>query len=218
MRKILKYGVIAFVLLILVLLMINYYVILFAKGKILVQDEYSSLDDVDCIIVLGAGVRDGRPSPLLEDRLREGIKLYESGLAKKIIVSGDHGRDDYDEVNIMKNYMIENGVPSEDVFMDHAGFSTYDSIYRAKEIFKARKVVIVTQKYHLYRALYIADKLGLEAYGVASDDEVNGALYREFREVLARNKDVVKCIFKPQSTYLGEEIPVSGNGDLTNDK
>ena len=102
--------------------------------------------------------------------------------------------------------------------MDHAGFSTYESIYRAKEIFNVKKIIIVTQKYHLYRALYIANQLGIEAYGVGSDPrQYVGATYREAREILARDKDFVKCIFKPKPTYLGETIPVSGNGDITND-
>jgi vancomycin permeability regulator SanA len=119
----------------------------------------------------------------------------------------------------MKNYLIEKGITSENIFMDHAGFSTYDSIYRAKEIFKAKKVIVITQKYHLYRALHIANKLGLEAYGVNSDPRrYTGQTYRELREILARNKDFIKCLFKPEPTYLGEAIPVSGNGDTTNDK
>ena len=119
----------------------------------------------------------------------------------------------------MKEFAINEGVPSEDVFMDHAGFSTYDSIYRAKEIFKAKNIIIVTQEYHLYRALYIAESLGLNAYGVSADSrKYAGQTSRELREILARDKDFVKSIFKPKSTYLGEEIPVSGNGDVTNDK
>ena len=158
---------------------------------------------MDCIIILGAGIWDNKPSPMLEDRLLEGIKLYKNNVSDKIIMSGDHGREEYDEVNTMKNYAIENGVLSEDIFMDHAGFSTYESIYRAKEIFKAKKIVIVTQKYHLYRALYIANKLGIEAYGVGSDPrQYVGATYREIREILARDKDFVKCIFKLTSIYL----------------
>ncbi len=119
----------------------------------------------------------------------------------------------------MKQVAIDNGIPSADIFMDHAGFSTYDSIYRAKEIFQAQKVIIVTQKYHLYRALYIANQLGLKAYGVAADTRsYAGQSYRELREILARDKDFVKSIFKVKPTYLGEAIPVSGNGDVTNDK
>ena len=155
---------------------------------------------------------------MLEDRLLEGIKLYQNSVSDKIIMSGDHGRREYDEVNIMKNYAIEKGIPSENIFMDHAGFSTYESIYRAKDIFEAKKVVIVTQEYHLYRALYIANQLGLEAYGVGADPrQYVGAAYRELREILARDKDFIKCIFKPEPTYLGDTIPVSGNVDITND-
>ena len=134
-------------------------------------------------------------------------------------MSGDHGQESYDEENAMKQYAIKNNVPSEDVFMDHAGFSTYESIYRAKEIFKADKIVIVTQEYHLYRALYIAEKLGIEAYGVASDlHKYGGQNARDVREVLARCKDFATSIVKPKPTYLGEEIPIDGNGNGTNDK
>lgn len=132
---------------------------------------------------------------MLQDRLDEGVKLYKEGIASKIIMSGDHGREEYDEVNIMKEYAIEQGVPSEDIFMDHAGFSTYESIYRAKEIFDADNIVIVTQEYHLYRALYIAEKLDINAYGVNSDPrKYSGQTFRELREILARNKDFINCI------------------------
>jgi vancomycin permeability regulator SanA len=102
--------------------------------------------------------------------------------------------------------------------MDHAGFSTYECMYRAKEIFAAKKIVIVTQKYHLYRALYIAEQMGIEAYGVSAD--YRGYLNqeaRDLREVLARVKDFAMCIFKPEPTYLGETIPVWGDGELTHD-
>lgn len=171
------------------------------------------------IIVLGCQVKDdGSLSHMLRDRLMRGLEVYEAGAAPKLLMSGDHGREDYDEVGAMKNYAIENGVPSEDIFMDHAGFSTYETVYRAKEIFEADKVIIVTQEYHLYRALYIAKQLGVEAYGVSSDlNTYAGQSMRDFREVLARCKDWAMCIFKPEPKYLGEAIPVSGNGDLTND-
>ena len=201
-----------------IVLGINLYIRLSTKNQIIVENEYSNLLDVDCIIILGAGIWGDKPSPMLEDRLLEGIKLYQNGVSDKIIMSGDHGKKEYDEVNIMKSYAIEKGIPSENIFMDHAGFSTYESIYRAKDIFQAKKVVIVTQKYHLYRALYIANQLGLEAYGVGADPrQYVGATNREIREILARDKDFIKCIFKPEPTYLGDTIPVSGNGDVTND-
>ena len=187
-----------------------------AKDRIITADEAAELENTDCVLVLGAGVRDGSPTPMLRDRLITGISLYESGAAPKIIMSGDHGREDYDEVNVMKSYAVENGVPDSDVFMDHAGFSTYDSIYRAKAVFEADSITIVTQKYHLYRALYIADKLGINAVGVAADlDDYSGQLKRDLREITARDKDFFSCLFKPEPKYLGEKIPVSGDGNIT---
>jgi len=185
--------------------------------KIITAEEAT---DADCILVLGCGVReDGSPSLMLRDRLEKGIELYEAGTAPKLLMSGDHGRKDYDEVNLMKSYAMEKGVPSEDIFMDHAGFSTYDSMYRARDIFCAEKVIVVSQEYHLYRALYLAEKLGLEAYGVpAQDVNYRGQAYREFREMLARAKDFCTAVIQPEPKYLGEKISVSGNGDLTNDK
>ena len=189
-------------------------------GKNIITPEYAAeLKDVDCIIVLGCQVHDNEnPSDMLADRLTRGIDLYNQGVAPKIIMSGDHGQMEYDEVNTMKRVAIDADVPSDDVFMDHAGFSTYESLYRAKEIFEADKLVIVTQKYHLYRALYIAKQLGIEAYGVDSDYRTYwGESTREAREILARCKDYIKTIFKPKPSYLGETIPVSGDGDITND-
>lgn len=216
MKKYLKFILLIPIIIIIIVFSINFYVINSTKDQII---NTKDLNDVDCIIVLGAGVWGDNPSPMLEDRLLKGIELYNKGVAPKIIMSGDHGQKEYDEVNIMKEYAINEGVPSEDVFMDHAGFSTYESIYRAKEIFGVKKVVIVTQEYHLYRAIYIANKLGIKAYGVNADPrDYAGQLYREVREILARNKDFVKSIFKPKSTYLGESIPINGNGNITNDK
>ncbi len=194
---------------------IDYYVRKSTEEYIL-QPENAG-DGYDCILVLGCGVYDDTPSHMLEDRLLQGIELYFNGAGGKLLMSGDHGRENYDEVNVMKNFALDRGVPSEDVFMDHAGFSTYESMYRAKEIFKAEKILIVTQEYHLYRAIYDARALGIEAYGVASDPRsYSGQIYRDVREVLARNKDFLFGIFKPEPTYLGEEIPVYGNGNATN--
>lgn len=219
MKKVIIYGIIIIIAIIIMIFGINFYVKFATKKQIVTNNECSKIQDVDCIIVLGAGIWGDKPSPMLEDRLLEAISLYKNNVSSKIIMSGDHGRTEYDEVNIMKKFAIEKGVPSEDIFMDHAGFSSYESIYRAKEIFEAKNVIIVTQKYHLYRSIYIANKLGIEAYGVGADPRrYVGETYREIREILARNKDFVKCIFKPKPTYLGDKIPVSGNGDITNDK
>jgi SanA protein len=210
-----------FILLILffIIIVINTYVKNSAEDRIISSNEAVNLN-ADCILVLGAGVRaDGTPSPMLKDRLLQGIALYEMGASDRLLMSGDNTRKGYDEVNTMKQYAIDHGVPSEHIFMDHAGISTYDSIYRAKEIFQAEKIIIVSQKYHLYRALYISDSLGIDAYGVSADSIIYaGQEFREIREIAARTKDFVKCIIKPPASILGEVIPVSGDGNVTNDK
>ncbi len=190
------------------------------KDRILTLEKAAKLENVDCILVLGCGLTaDGRPSAMLHDRLEQGVALYGMDAAPKLLMSGDHGREIYDEVNAMKQFAVDAGIPTGDVFMDHAGFSTYESIYRAKEIFQAEKIIIVTQEYHLYRALYIAEQFGLEAYGVGADQRTYyGQSARDLREVLARVKDFGTSIFKPEPTYLGDAIPIWGNGDLTNDE
>lgn len=174
----------------------------------------------DAVLVLGAQVKpDGSLSKMLKERLDTGISIYKAGLTDRMIMSGDHGREDYDEVNAMKSYAIEQGVPSECIFMDHAGFSTYESMYRAKEIFQADNIIVVTQKYHMYRALYDAKAMGIESKGVVCDTRVyKGDRYRKLREMAARIKDVGITITKPKPTCLGDVIPVTGNGDVTNDK
>lgn len=198
---------------------VNGYVVLSTKNQILLSSEAAELPDVDCILVLGCRVYEDRtPSHMLEDRLRRSVELYRAGAAPKLLMSGDHGQREYDEVGAMKQYALAEGVSSQDVFMDHAGFSTYESLYRAKEIFGVEKVIIVTQEYHLHRALQIARALGLEAYGVSADyRSYTGQLMRDIREIMARNKDVLSTIFLPKPTYLGEKIPISGDGDVTND-
>lgn len=188
-----------------------------ANKRIINADEARELSDVDCILVLGCLVRaDGTPSDMLADRLTVGCELYESGVADKLLFSGDHGQNDYDEVSAMKDFALDRKIAAENIFLDHAGFSTYESVYRAKKIFGAKKIVIVTQKYHLYRALYIAKALGLDAYGVASDlNTYRGQSYRDAREVLARCKDFAYCIFKVKPTYLGEPISLKASGEIT---
>ena len=198
---------------------INAYVVNSTRDRLLSPEAAALLEDVDCIIVLGCKVKsDGTPSDMLEDRLRRGVELFHAGAAPKLLMSGDHGTMTYNEVQSMKQFAMDRDIASSDVFMDHAGFSTYESIYRAKDIFQAKKVIIVSQKYHLYRALYIANALGIEAYGVHADyRNYAGQSSYDLREILARNKDFFTSIFKPEPTYRGEAIPIWGNGNLTND-
>lgn len=204
-------------------LAVDAYVVLSTRDRVIAAEECASLEDVDCVLVLGCKVQsDGTLSHMLNDRMEVGVAVFrvldEAGRESPLLVSGDHGREDYNEVFAMKRFAVEAGIDSGEIFMDHAGFSTYESIYRAKEIFGAERIVIVTQEYHLYRALHIADALGVEAYGVSADLRSYGAQLKfSAREILARNKDFLTAIFKPEPTYLGEKISLDGSGDVTND-
>lgn len=201
MKKIFKYILIVLIVIILVPVIINFYVILSTKNRI-VSGDSELLTDIDYIVVLGAGIRRGKPSPMLEDRLKTGISLYNNDISNKILITGDHMNDDYDEVTVMKNYLLEHGIPEEDIITDNYGISTYDSIYRVKNVYKSNKVVIVSQGYHLYRALFLSDNLDLESYGVEANLRYYyGQWYREIREILARNKDFIKGIIKPKAVY-----------------
>lgn len=173
----------------------------------------------DAILVLGASVRaNGQVSDILRDRLDTALALYEGKRAPKILVSGDHGSVDYDEVGTMKRYLTERKVAAGNIFMDHAGFSTYESMYRARHIFEVRKVLIVTQAYHLKRAVYVARSMGMEAYGVAADgpDRYRDIERYKQREFLARNKDFFYArIWKPKPSLLGDRVPITGDGRAT---
>lgn len=186
------------------------------KTSLFSSSERKELSEIrpDCIMVLGCGIKDEEtPSELLKDRLDAAVSLYIKGVAPKLLMTGDNGSLSHNEIHVMLNYAIDMGVPKNDIFCDHAGFSTYESMYRAKTIFKVKRMVVVTQQYHMYRALYIADKLGIKVKGAASEQRrYDGYRSRMIREVLARSKDFVKCLYKPAATYGGKAIPVSGNG------
>ena len=173
--------------------------------------------DPQCILVLGCAVwADTEPSPMLRDRLDAAIALYKAGVAPKILLSGDNSIVEYSEPDCMLKYTLAQGVPPEDIFLDYAGFSTYESVYRSHAVFMADRLIVVTQKYHLFRALKACEALGIKAKGVASNQQkYAGRYYREAREVLARNKDFFKGIIKAKPTYLGDEIPVDGDGTVT---
>ncbi len=179
------------------------------------QEEVEKLSSIspECILVLGASVTsDGVPSPILQDRLDTAIDLYNKGVAPKLLLSGDNGQMVYNEVKAMQNYALEAGVDEDDIYLDHAGFSTYESIYRAKYIFKVDSMIVVTQTYHLYRSLYGCERMGITAMGAAADQYTYaGQEKREIREILARDKDFVKWIFKPQPTFLGDAVPISAS-------
>jgi vancomycin permeability regulator SanA len=219
LKHVLRFLLIVIFLCVLGTLAVNLYMVQKEKARIISVTEAANLQDVDCILVLGCSVKtDGTPSLMLADRLNKAVELYQAG-GQSILVSGDHGTQYYDESTNMKNYLVEQGIDSENIFVDHAGYSTYDSMYRAKEIYGAKKVLIITQEYHMYRSLYIAEAMGMEAYGVVTDEvRYSGQLKRDIREIFARNKDFLACIFKPVSEDLGDTVSLEGDGNTTNEK
>ena len=191
---------------------INTYMILSAKGS--VYSASDQLPDAEVALVLGAGVyRGGVFSPILHDRVMTALDLYRSGKIKKLLLSGDHGTRYYDEVNAMKKYLLSQNVPPQDIFLDHAGFETYDSLYRARDIFQVRKMIICTQRFHQYRALFIARNMGIEAYGIAADRRVyKSSLKNNLREIPARIKAWTKILLESRPHHLGNPIPINGDG------
>lgn len=193
---------------------INSYVCARAEPFFTTQEEAPVCD---AILILGSLVyQSGAPSPVLTARLEHGLALYRAGKAPKILLSGDHGTKTYDEVNAMRDWLTARGVPLQDVFMDHAGFNTYDSMYRARDIFQIKTVLVVTQQFHMSRSLYIARALGLEAYGVAAPDlALYNMRYNNLREALARVKSFAETAVHRKPKYLGDVIPISGDGRVT---
>lgn len=192
-----------------------------SKGSIVTASEAQArtqAQQADAIVVLGASVlADGTPSTILQDRLDDGIQLYFAGVAPKIIMSGDNGSASYNEVKAMKAYAIAQGVPSEDIFCDHAGFSTYESMYRAKYVFGCSNIVVATQTYHLYRALWSAQCLGMQAIGAPSDYRTyQKQTQYDVREIPARTKDFFQALARVPSTYVGEAVSLDQSGDVTN--
>ena len=187
MNKFLRLILIIIVFTLMITLFINVYMIKSAQNQIVSLNNEELYNNVDAILVLGCKVYTNGPSEMLEKRLDKAEEIYKFNNTK-IILSGDHGRNDYDEVNIMKDYLLNSDINSKDIFLDHAGFSTYDSIYRAKNIFGAKKIIIVTQKFHMYRALFIANALDIEAYGIVANDINNRSilLKNEIREIFRR--------------------------------
>ncbi len=196
---------------------INVYIMLVGKSNFTTVDEIEG--HYDCVIVPGAKVgSDGTVSYMLRDRLDFAYELYQNGSVSKILVSGDHGDTDYDEVNAMRQYLADKGADITDIFMDHAGFDTYSTMYRAKEIFGVKSAVVCTQKYHLYRAAYIAKRLGINMKAIACDVYVSRRLpYYRAREWAARVKAFFEVEILKPVPILGEKIPISGDGTITED-
>ncbi len=216
MKRMLRWCLFLFLTAIIFCFFANSRVVRLAAPKIVCPNALSDRT-VDSIIVPGARVyKDGTLCAELSDRMDTAIGLYQAGVSDRLLLSGDHGQAEYDEVSAMKAYAVERGVKEQDIFLDHAGFSTYETMYRASIIFGVKSCVIVTQGYHLSRAVYLADKMDMEAYGVKADRGTYGRIrYYEAREALARVKDVVFAAFRPAPTYLGEPISLMSDGRVT---
>lgn len=183
---------------------------------------YKNITDVPAcytVIVLGAKVSaHGTPSNYLHDRLEKAIEVYNNHKALRFLLSGDHGQTTYDEVNAMKNYLLDRGIKTEDIFLDHAGFDTYSTMVRAKNVFLIKDAIIVSQEFHLPRAVYIARSVGLDARGINADNnDYAGLKQLKGREILARVKAFVEVMFHKNPRFLGEQIPITGDSRLSYD-
>jgi SanA protein len=187
------------------------------KMKKFIFSSPTKLPNSYTCLILGAKVyKSGYPSVMLADRLKKGVELYKKGKVKRFLLSGDHGQKKYDEVNSMRKFLQKQGIPGNDIFLDHAGFNTYNSVARAKHIFEVSDVIIVTQKYHLSRAIFLARSLGLNAFGCVADKNIYPKMRKyKRREYLASFKAIFEAIFHPQPKYLGSIIPITGSSKLS---
>ena len=199
------------------ILFVNLHIVRTSAPLILTADEAAEAageaDPVDCILVLGASVSEYGPSPILANRLDKGMELFSLGVSNIMLLSGDNGTIEYNEVQAMKEYVLEHGgdigLDASNIYLDYAGFSTYNSAVRCKDVFQAKRVVIVTQRYHLYRAVYNAKMVGLDVIGVAAEDRKSGQLSRNVREMPARLKDFVLTHIGYVPEIMGDPVPLT---------
>lgn len=177
-----------------------------------IYDSVERAPNVQAAVVPGAAIyADGNLSPIFIDRVDMAVRLYQQGKVLKILVSGDNSTDTYNEVNPAREYLLSRGIPEEDIYLDHAGFDTYSTMYRARDIFEVSSMLVTTQEFHLPRSIFIARMLGIEAHGVAADV---GAVHirNNIREAFATPKAVLDIVRKREPKFLGEKIPVTGEG------
>ncbi len=185
------------------------------EGSAYILSSRDNAPHVEAAIILGAAVTQaGLPSPVLQDRILMAVDLYKQGSVSKILVSGSNPTVEYNEVNPVRKVLVDKGIPPEDIFLDHAGFDTFSSMYRAKEVFKVDSAIIVTQSFHLPRALYLARNVGLVAYGIPADRSTY-TVKNYIRELFSRPKAFIDIVVKRMPKYVGPSIPISGNGTST---
>lgn len=196
---------------------INSYILKNTESHIV--ENVQSAEKAYTAIVLGSLVfGDDRISQTVAFRCDKAIELYKAKKITRILVSGDHGQKDYDEVNAMKNYLVKMGIPEKDIFMDHAGFNTYDTMIRAKKVFEVNDAIIVSQDFHLARSLYIAQHAGLNAQAIAAkDSKYLNLKWITRREQLARVKSFLEVLINRDPKFLGEVIPITGKSSASFD-
>jgi SanA protein len=210
MNRFFIFCIIIFLVIIISIFAIN--LIIYIEARPYIYNKISEAPDVETAVIPGAAVlSNGGLSPILRDRVDVAIQLYKLKKVSKIIVSGDNSTISYNEVNPVRIYLLDNGVLDQDIFLDYAGFNTYSTMYRARDIFKVSSILIVSQSFHLPRAVFIARELGINAYGVNAD--AGHILFKNYiREIFANEKAVLDLIFSIKPKYLGAEIPITGDG------
>lgn len=190
-----------------------------SKTKNAIYMQIKEVPKTKVAIIFGAGINGDKPSRYLKDRLDAGIALYKSNKVDKILLSGDNGKDEHDELTVMKLYCYENGVDTTKIYLDYAGFDSFSTMYRAKHIFKVDTAILVTQKYHLNRCIYIGDQLGVKSYGFsANKGRYLGYKYYSFREKLSITKSVFDIVRNRKPKYLGKTIDINGANNYTKDQ
>ncbi|MBS7255364.1 SanA/YdcF family protein [Flavobacterium branchiicola] len=214
MKKYFKIALYLFIIGLIAIVSVNYYVKSSTKTKIYYSAKKFPKNDVG--IIFGAGINGNQPSKYLKDRLDAGIILWKAKRINKILLSGDNGRDEYDELTVMKNYCYNNGVDTTKIFIDYAGFDTYSTMYRAKHIFKTKRATLISQEYHLNRAIYIGNKLGIKSVGYsANQGEYLGYNYVRFRECLSIFKSFFDVLRNREPHFLGGEININGESNYS---
>ncbi|MDH5717339.1 MAG: YdcF family protein [Spirochaetia bacterium] len=186
-----------------------------------IYDNIARVPSAQVAIVLGASVKaDKKPSEVLIERLDKSIELYRNHKVQKLLFTGDNSGKYYDEVNVMREYALRHNVKSKDIFLDHNGLRTLDSVYRSKNIFLIKNAILVTQRFHLPRALFLADHFDLNAFGYSADTgKINIDTFNLVREFLARYLAIIDVyVLSTTSKYKGKAVPIIGSGERTWDK
>jgi len=187
-------------------------IVIFLGSKSYIYKNIEDIKEAQVVLIPGAAVlKNGALSSIFKDRVNTAIELYQAKKVSKILVSGDNSTISHNEVNPVRNYLLEKGVPDEDIFLDHAGFDTYSTMYRARDIFQVSSIIISTQSFHLPRSVFIARMLGINAFGISAD--VGHILFKNYiREIFANEKAVLELIFHIKPKFLGDVIPITGDG------